>query len=477
MPQAQPIRTKIVATLGPASSSRAVIWDLVQAGVDVFRLNLSHADYAWHGRTIRTIRSLGRKAGRAIAILADLQGPRIRVGDTGGPVHLRPGMIVTMTAPRVQPAAGQIPVTYERFVGDVRVGEAILLDDGQIELRVVRKHDDRVQAKVRYGGLLRPFKGINLPGSRVSAPSLTRKDFADLDFVLGQQVDWIGLSFTRRAEDVLRLKAYVHHARSKAQVVAKIERPEAMRDLDRILLATDAVMVARGDLGVELGAAEVPVLQKKIIRKAIDLDRPVITATQMLDSMTENPRPTRAEASDVANAILDGTDAIMLSGETARGKYPVQTVLTARRITSRVEAELLSKLQMPQPHARALAGEAGVDEAAVLAGTTAAIAVGAKLIVPFTETGTTARLVASNRVPIPIVSFTFHLETFQRMALYWNTTPALIPKATSLAQMYEMAERYLKRNKLAKRGDRVLLVSGIGLVAGATNTMRVHEIS
>ncbi len=478
MPLNKPIRTKIVATLGPASDSPEMISQLLDAGVDVFRLNMSHSNYAWHGRIVRTIRSLASRADRAISILADLQGPRIRVGEIpGGPMHLRSGMKVSLLSPEVKAQLGQIPVTYDRFCHDVKVGESILLDDGQIELQVLSKSADRVQAKVRYGGLLRPFKGINMPGSKVSAPSLTEKDLADLNFILKQKVDWIGLSFARSAEDIIRLKAKIHNSKSKAQVVAKIERPEAIKDLDRILLAADAVMVARGDLGVEMGPAEVPILQKKIIHQAIELERPVITATQMLDSMTENPRPTRAEASDVANAILDGTDAIMLSGETARGKYPVQTVLTARRIAYRVEEELLSDLSMPVPHQRALEGKATVDEAAVLAGTSAAVAVGARLIVPFTETGRTAKLVASNRAPIPIVSFTFHKDTYHRMALFWGTTPAYIGKAHSLAQMYDMAEKYLLKRHLAKRGDKVLLVSGIGLVAGATNTMRVHQIS
>lgn len=477
MAQTQSIRTKIVATLGPASDTPKVIAELIRAGVDVFRLNMSHANHDWHRQTIRTIRKLAKQADRAIAVLADLQGPRIRVADIpGGPMHLRPGVKVTMIPAPGVAKSGQIPVTYTRFAQDVHKGEAILLDDGTMELTVESKSADRIVARVRYGGLLRPFKGINLPGSKVSAPSLTEKDLRDLDLAIEEKVDWIGLSFVRRAEDVVRLKARIHLAKSKAKVVAKIERGDAIEDLDRILVATDAVMVARGDLGVEMGAAEVPILQKKIIRRAIELERPVITATQMLDSMTENPRPTRAEASDVANAILDGTDAIMLSGETARGKYPAQTVLTARRIASRVESELLSKIQMPTPHAHALEGKASVDEAAVLAGTMAAIAAGAKFIVPFTETGRTAVLVASNRVPIPIMTFTFHQETYQRVALYWGTRVALIPKARSLNQMYDTAERWMKKQKLVKKGDRVLLVSGIGLVAGATNTMRVHEI-
>jgi pyruvate kinase len=468
--------TKIVATIGPASRDPRTLERLLRAGVDVVRLNFSHGEHAEHLEVMRTVRGLAPALQRPVAILQDLCGPKIRTGRVqGGALELRAGERLTITTDEgVEGRPGLISTTYDHLARDVRAGDRILLDDGNLELSVASS-DGRgtVETTVVYGGALRSNKGMNLPGTRLSAPALTEKDRADLAFGVKNGVDYIALSFVRQAADVEEAKALIRVLGGTAPLVAKIEKREAVDDLPQILEVTDGVMVARGDLGVELSTEEVPTLQKRIIEMANGAGRVVITATQMLESMIENPRPTRAEASDVANAILDGTDGIMLSGETAAGRYPVEAVATMDRIARHTERHY-----GPRAPAR-VTGGAGSMVARSLARVASTVAeeLDCKLVVAFTESGATARLLSSYRPRPPVAAITYNEETFRRLALWWGVKPVLSRFHETTDEMILRGQDLLKEKGLVAAGDTVLMLAGQSHTAGATNMLRVHTIS
>ena len=466
-------RTKIVATLGPASGDPEVLGAMVDAGLDVVRLNFSHGQPEEHVARLERARRVAAKRGGGLAALADLQGPKIRVGrvpgdglvlSTGGDCELLAG-----TAAAPPPA---VPVPYQHLADDLEPGDRVLLDDGAIELRVRAVQGRCVRCRVIRGGTVRSGKGVNLPGIRVSAPSLTDKDRADLAAAVGAGVDYVALSFVRRPSDVTAAKRAIADLGADVPLVAKLERPEAIEHLDGILAAADAVMVARGDLGVELAVEKVPPLQKEIIAHANAHGVPVITATQMLESMVSNPRPTRAEASDVANAVFDGTDALMLSQETAIGAYPGEAVATMARIAEQAESTP-SLLHPPPPAGGPLDVPATVCKAAVQV----AADLHARVIVVFTQTGATARFVSRFRPREPILGLTPHERTRRRMALYWGVRalPA-IAQSDDMAVMVAQADERIRASGLAGDGDLAVVVAGNPGRRAMTNRVIVHRL-
>jgi pyruvate kinase len=466
-------RTKIVATLGPASSDRKVLAAMVDAGLDVVRLNFSHGERADHLARFALAREVAAERGRNVAILMDLQGPKIRVGVVPGDgIRLEPGADCVLVVGTEHASPPAIPIVYPRLAADVKEGDQILLDDGAIALRVVGVEGDRVRCEVVRGGVVRSRKGVNLPGVAVSAPSLTDKDRADLATAVEAGADYVALSFVRRPDDVADAKQAIADLGSDVPVVAKLERPEALDHLDEILDVADAVMVARGDLGVELAVEKVPPLQKEIIARANSLGVPVITATQMLESMVSNPRPTRAEASDVANAIFDGTDAVMLSQETAVGSYPVESVATMGRIAR--EAESIPHLaHPPPPPSGALDVAVTVCKAAVQVATD----LGARAIVAFSESGATARFVSRFRPRVPILGLTPDESTRRRMALYWGVEAASpLDRGVDLGAMIAQGDERICAEGMASPGDLVVVVAGTPGGRGATNRVLVHRV-
>ncbi|CAH2030424.1 pyruvate kinase [Trichlorobacter ammonificans] len=465
-------KTKIVATLGPSSSTPEMLERLITAGVDLFRLNFSHGTQEDKQRLISTIREASAKLGKQVGILADLQGPKIRTGKMAGEgMLLEKGKEVAITTDAVEGKDGIIPTIYTELPRDVVPGAQILLDDGLLELKVLAIEGERIRCLVVNGGLLKNNKGINLPGVRVSAPSLTEKDLADLDFCLTAVVDYIAMSFVRTHEDVEQIKRIIYAAGKDIPVVAKIEKPEALRNFNKILKVTDAVMVARGDLGVEMKAEKVPLIQKKIIKACNEAGKPVITATQMLESMITNPRPTRAETSDVANAIIDGTDAVMLSGETASGRFPVEAVETMVHIARDVEtAGFGCRSDTPVSATPSIAQAVG--EAACRA----AISLKAKAIAVFTQSGSTAALISRFRPPIPIVAFTSSDRIQRKLALYWGVRARSIQSLENMDQQIHVAEQALLASGL-KKGDIVVIIMGTPVEArGSTNLMKIHKL-
>ncbi|HET7457865.1 MAG TPA: pyruvate kinase [Gemmatimonadaceae bacterium] len=473
MPIRHQPRTKIVCTLGPASSSRETIRALVEAGLNVARINFSHGTHAQHADVITSVREVAAELGRPVAILGDLQGPRIRIGDLAAPIMLDAGREIVLVPEGSEAHASDIPVTYELLAQDVHEGDRILINDGLIETVVMDVQGDRVTVRVVHGGELKSHKGMNLPGVAVSAPSITEKDRADIEFAVRQELDYIALSFVRRAEDIRELRTLVP---KHLLVVAKIEKDNALDNIEEILRETDAVMVARGDLGVELPFESVPGAQKRIIALANRLGRPVITATQMLESMIENPRPTRAEASDVANAILDGTDAVMLSAETAAGSFPRLAVDAMRRII--VETE--THPSAPHTRAKLMVSDSGgiSTEQAVAAATVAASRmISAPLVIVFTKSGFSARIVASNRPGVPILVLTDVPQTYRQMALVWGVVPVLVPHCFTYDSMWVQARAAIAKRELAAPGDRVIVTAGVPFdVPGTTNMVKVEIV-
>ncbi len=465
-------KTKIIATLGPASSSQELIGRLMHAGVDLFRLNFSHGSHAEKRAAIKTIRQLGERQGRSVGVLADLQGPKIRTGRmAGGSLPLTKGDRLTITIDEVLGRQGLVSTSYQALPHDVKPGARILLDDGMMALKVLSVAARAVDCLVVEGGVLKDHKGINLPGVAVSAPSLTDKDLEDLEFCLEAGVDFIALSFVRRGSDVEELKKIILERGKQIPVIAKIEKPEALRNFKSVLKAADAIMVARGDLGVELRPERVPLIQKKIIRACNAVGKPVITATQMLESMIVHPRPTRAETSDVANAILDGTDAVMLSGETAAGAYPVEAVHTMAKVALDVErAGLWSVQQHRVLHSENVAG--AVAEAACYA----ASILKARAIVVFTQSGSTAALIARFRPQLPIIAFTPFPEIQRRLSLYWGVKTWPVGSMEGTDQQIQAVEDTLLAAGFRK-GDLVVITMGVPLAArGSTNLMKVHKL-
>ena len=462
--------TKIVATMGPSSANPDTIRQLILAGMNVARLNFSHGTHETHARTVATIRGVALDLGRPVAILGDLQGPRIRIGVLPKPLELTEGDAVVL-APESVATGAEIPITYENLSIDVRHGGTILVDDGLIALKVTGIDGLRVAAKVVYGGLLKSNKGMNLPGIDVSAPSLTEKDRLDIPFAIEHDLDYLALSFVRRAEDIEELKALLPKG---MLVVAKIEKDSALERIESILRASDAVMVARGDLGVELPFEQVPLQQKRIIGLANRYGRPVITATQMLESMVQNPRPTRAEASDVANAILDGTDALMLSAETAAGLHPVLAVQAMRRIATAAEEAPVARGQGLD---RLVPGQATVEETIAAASVTAVRLLGANTIVVFTKSGFSARIVAARRPGVRIVVLTDHVRTYRQLALVWGVVPFLVPHCETYDQMAAVARELLLKNGLAAVGDKIVITAGVPFdTPGSTNQLKVETV-
>jgi pyruvate kinase len=474
MSGAQRTRTKVVATLGPASGDPEVIGAMVDAGLDVVRLNFSHGEPDEHRQRLGLARRVAAERGASLAVLADLQGPKIRVGVLDGDGYPLPtGSTCELVAGATSAPPPAIPVTYRQLAADLEPGDRVLLDDGAIELQVRSIAGQRVDCVVLRGGTVRSRKGINLPGVRVSAPSLTAKDRKDLAIAIEAGVDYVALSFVRRAGDVTGAKRAIADLGADVPLVAKLERPEAIEHLDGILEAADAVMVARGDLGVELAVEKVPPLQKEIIARANACGVPVITATQMLESMVSSQRPTRAEASDVANAVFDGSDAVMLSQETAIGAWPAEAVATMRRIAE--EAESTPGLLHPPPPPSG--GPLDVASTTCKAAVQAAADLGARAIVAFTETGASARYVSRFRPRVPIIGLTPHEATRRRMAMYWGVLPLPpVDQDLEMGEMVRQADQRLREAEVAGEGDLIVLVAGTPGLRAATNRMIVHRL-
>ena len=466
-------RTKVVATLGPASSNREVLGGMVDAGLDVVRLNFSHGERADHVARFELVRAVAKELDHNLAILVDLQGPKIRVGvvDDNG-IKLDRGREVTLVAGTDRCAEPDIPVVYPALAADVHQGDRILLDDGAIGLRVEDVEGERVRCQVERGGVVKSRKGVNLPGVAVSAASLTAKDRADVATAVEFGADYVALSFVRKPDDVAEAKQAIAEHGGDIPVVAKLERPEAIDVLDDILEVADAVMVARGDLGVELAVEQVPPIQKHIIARANSLGVPVITATQMLESMVASSRPTRAEASDVANAIFDGTDAVMLSQETAIGQYPVEAVATMNRIAR--EAEATPYLSAPPPPA---VGGLDVPATVCRAAVQMATDLGAAAIVAFTESGASARYVSRFRPRTPIIGLTTSELARRRMALFWGVeTASPLAIGTQVRSMIDAADERIVKEGLLTPGDLVVVVAGSPGGRGGTNRVLVHRV-
>ena len=466
-------RARIVCTLGPASNSEPVVRDLVRAGMDVARLNFSHGTHEDHKRLIGLLRKVAASEGRSICILQDLQGPKLRTNELAGhtPVLLKAGSLVTITSRKVPGTATLISTEFP-IAREVKVGSRILLSDGLIELRVRSKQAEDVLCSVVNGGLLGEHKGINLPGTHVSLPSLTEKDRRDLHFGLQHGVDVVALSFVRTAKDVQQAKDIIRQQGGSVPLIAKLEKPQAIDNLEAILEAAEGVMVARGDLGVEVAPEQVPVIQKHVIRRAAAWRKPVITATQMLESMIENPRPTRAEASDVANAIFDGSDAVMLSGETATGRYPREAVNMMARIV--VEAE--AHMEDAWPYRRRTEHSLSISETICESVAHAAQVLDMKAIAVFTQTGTTARLVSKYRPVCPVFAFAHDEHVANRLNLLWGVHPFTIDYEPSAEAMVRAGEARLCELGVVKSGDIVGVISGKIGASGSTNLMRLHVV-
>ncbi len=471
------LRTKIVATIGPASRDPDVLARLIEAGMNVARLNFSHGTHAFHAENIQRIRAVSERLGVPVAIMADLQGPKLRVARIEGEgLRLQEGTVVTLTTKPVSGQDGVIPVQFAGLPQAVAPGDRILIDDGAIELEVIECTDTDVKARVLVGGLVKSHKGLNLPHSSLALSAITEKDRQDLQFALAHGVDWVALSFVRTAQEIHNLKALIQQfARGgpPVPVIAKIEKPQALEHLDDIIDTADGIMVARGDLAVETSPEDVPLIQKRIIRKCNEAGKPVITATQMLESMIHNPRPTRAEVSDVANAILDGSDAVMLSAETASGKYPVESVRMMARIIARVEEELQRSL----PRLNTTRQPGHVEQAVARAAVLTASDLGARLIITPTLSGNTARQVSRFRPPQPIIAPTPNAHVQNQILLYWGVFPFLAPRQQNTDEMLAHAVDLVLGEGLVRPGDTVVLVAGAaGSPPGSTDFMKVEVI-
>jgi len=471
----RPTRTKIICTLGPSSDDTETIEELVREGMDCARLNFSHGDHEQHAGLIERIREISERLDRPVAILQDLQGPKIRIGAIeGGSVELAVGERVRLVADDGVGTRDLLTTTYREIAEDVTPGDRILLDDGRLALEVEAIDTDGVvESRVLAGGTLREKKGINLPGVMISTPALTEKDRRDIEFGCRHGVDYVALSFVRRVEDLIELKERISACGGSVPVIAKLEKPQAVENLDAILEEAAGVMVARGDLGVELPPERVPILQKEIIRKANAAKRIVIVATQMLESMTTSLRPTRAEASDVANAIFDGTDAVMLSAETATGDHPVASVEMMERIV--VAAELEMEREPWRPITVERTGD--YAEAVCDAATLVAAEVDARRIVAFTQSGATAMLLAKYRPSAPLVAFTPYPRVRNRLGLAWGVSPHVMEIADTIDGLIEQTEVRLVEMGIASEGETIVIMCGAPLdVGGKTNLMKIHRI-
>ena len=466
-------RTKIIATIGPACSTPELIEQLVRSGMDVARINCSHGDHKFIETIICHVRDVSKKLNQSIGILLDLSGPKLRTQKiANGPVQLKAGEKFTITTRKIEGSQTIVSTSYSGLAGDVNPGDRILIDDGLIELQVLSKTETDVECQIINDGLLKDHQGLNLPGVRLSIPALTDKDRADLEFGLKQGVDFVALSFVRDAADIIQLREAINKQCGEDQplICAKLEKPEAIEQLDEILAVTDIVMVARGDLGVELPPEMVPPVQKLIIKKANALGKPVITATQMLDSMVSNPRPTRAEASDVANAIYDGTDAVMLSEETATGSYPIEAVRMMDRIAYRAETSL--DFRKLHDHDLPTSAHAIAHAACAMA-----VDMHARVIAAFTKTGATARLIAQFRPPNAIIALTQDLHVYRQLSLLWGTTPMMLTEVSDSEATLQMVEKLLEHEGFVDAGDNIIITGGLPISArGPANFVKLSTI-
>lgn len=471
-------RTKIVCTLGPSSNTQEKIEQLVLSGMNMVRINFSHGSHEEHAKVIAAVRDVAEQYDATLPVLADLQGPKIRVGtmkDNGQ--RLESSSYVTLTTDdSIEGTSENIPIDYDGLTKDAVEGDRILMDDGLLELKVVKKEKDNVVAQVVTGGELKSRKGVNLPGVKISMASLTEKDIADLEFAVSQDVDYIAMSFVRSANDVQEVISRLRALDSQAGIIAKIEKPEAVENIDEIIEEADGIMVARGDLGIEIASEKVPLMQKRIIDRSRRAGKPVITATQMLDSMIQNARATRAENSDVANAVLDGTDAVMLSGETAIGSYPAEAVHAMDKICRSMESNasrLYNSLEYRKPEWK----EKQIVESIAHSCVSLARNVDAKVIGTLTHSGSTARRIAKFRPHVPLLAFTESEKVCNQLALVWGVTPVKIDTIFDTDKSVRLMEDHLKQTGIVNEGDRVILATGIPIAKrGRTNMVKVSTI-
>ncbi|GIV20262.1 MAG: pyruvate kinase [Armatimonadota bacterium] len=468
--------TKIVCTIGPATSSPERLRALIEAGMDVARLNFSHGTHESHGQVIQLIRRISAELDKPVAILQDLCGPKLRLGklpEEG--ISVENGQAVRFVLAEEGSDAESIPLPSSTLFALMRPGERILIDDGRVEIVVTERNLNAIHGQVRIGGVIRTRKGLNVPDTRLPVTSVSERDLEDLRFGIQQGVDWVAVSFVREPEDLQPVRYTIEAAGASVRVIAKIEKREAVENLDKILEASDGIMVARGDLGVEMPIDEVPLIQKEIIARCNRAGKPVITATQMLESMISAPHPTRAEATDVANSILDGTDAVMLSGETAVGQYPVEAVTVMHRIAVRTEAALKEGV-VARPN-QPVAGSLSVTEAVAEAVCHIAYDIGARAIICATTSGSTARLVSKYRPKTPIVAFTPSESTYRQLALSWGVQPRLIPEVHTMEEMLQTAVNTAVNMGIAQEEDKVVVTAGVPFgVSGNTNLIKVHTI-
>jgi len=470
-------RTTIIATVGPSSDSEKILEKMIKAGVDVFRLNLSHNTQKYHSEVFKKIRGVSKKLNKNIAIMLDLAGPKIRVGNIKEKeILLKPRQHITITTNKVTGTQDIISTTYKNLPRDVEKDDIIFLDDGLISLKVIAKGQKKVQCKVIKGGILKEHKGIHLPKGKISADALTPKDIDDLRFALNLGADVIAVSFVRSASDVAKVKREIKNADADVFVIAKIERPEAVGKLNEILNTADGIMIARGDLGIEMPAEQVPILQKQMIKMANEQGKVVITATQMLESMVNMPRPTRAEASDVANAVFDGTDAVMLSAETAIGKFPVDSVRTMSRILIEAEKESLKQDIILERNEK-LTKIGGFSGAVAKAACRMSRELNAHAIITFSQSGTTALLASKHRPSCLLIGATLHKKIARRMNLYWGVIPLVFEKVINTESLVDNVEDMLLHTGLAKKKDLIVITSGVPVgVSGTTNLLKIHRI-
>jgi pyruvate kinase len=465
-------RTKIIATIGPASSTPEMIRLLVLAGMDVARLNFSHGNYEDHAAVIHAIRAVSNDLGKPVTILQDLQGPKIRVGKLAdGQVTLEKGKQVSLSPDmKITGTSGLIPIDYPHLAGEAKPGMQVLLDDGLLEMVIESVAKGTIQCRVIQGGILKTRKGVNFPNLKLQLPSLTEKDKSDLSFGLEEGVDWVSLSFVRTAEDIRELKKFITEKGHRKPVIAKIEKPQAVEHLEEIIGEANGIMVARGDLGVELNPERVPLIQKRIIELCNRHGKPVITATQMLESMIHEPRPTRAEASDVANAIIDGTDCIMLSGETAAGEFPLKAVEMMSKIAAEVEAQIEFKTYPPEGNLDIMALAEAVNHIDRV--------VKPACIAVLTSSGRSAMYVASERTKTPVYAITTILQVYHGLNLLWGINPLLVhEKSYSFADLTELAAKTLLNSGAVVKGDKIVVLGGVpGGIPGGTNFIKIHTV-
>lgn len=467
-------RTKIICTLGPAVNTMEKILELIKAGMDVARLNFSHGTYEEHFKIINLVRKASEIAERPIPIIQDLRGPKIRVGKLKTEtLDLKTGNFVFLAHDQIQENDEIIPIQYKYLVEDLKPGDTVLLDDGLIELRVVEIQKERVKCKVIDGGTLKSYKGVNLPGVDIRIPSLTEKDINDLKFGLENKIDYVALSFVRKREDILELKKEMEKFGKIAPIIAKIEKLEAVKLIDDIIDLSDAVMIARGDLGVELPTEDIPPLQKMLIKKANKSGKPVITATQMLESMVYNPRPTRAEATDVANAVLDGTDAVMLSSETSIGEFPIEAVKVMDRIIRTIETQYKFYEPIFDSNLKPKDEVDAIGRAACLL----AQQLNAKAIVTITHTGSTAKSIAKYRPSVPIIALTDNDDVVKYLNLVWGVIGIKLERISATDETIENAKNHLKEKGILDKGDLIIITAGIPMFQrGSTNMIKVEKI-